>query len=43
LAAVGNAVIYLMAGVKAASYAAAVRRINTHPKEALALLDLPQS
>jgi predicted transposase YbfD/YdcC len=42
LAAVRNAVIHLLAGVEASSYAAAVRRLNNHPEEALALLDLPQ-
>jgi predicted transposase YbfD/YdcC len=42
LAAVRNAVIHLLAGVEASSYAAAIRRLNHHPEEALALLDLPQ-
>jgi hypothetical protein len=42
LAAVRNAVIHLLAGLEAASYAAAIRRLNNHPEEALALLDLPQ-
>lgn len=42
LAAVRNAVIHLLAGVEADSRAAAVRRLNNHPEEALALLDLPQ-
>jgi predicted transposase YbfD/YdcC len=42
LAAVRNAVIHLLAGVEASSYAAAIRRLNNHPEEALALLDLPQ-
>ena len=42
LAAVRNAVIHLLAGVEAASNAAAIRRLNNHPEEALALLDLPQ-
>ena len=42
LAAVRNAVIHLLAGVEASSTAAAVRRLNNHPEEALALLDLPQ-
>jgi hypothetical protein len=42
LAAVRNAVIHLLAGVDAPSYAAAIRRLNNHPEEALALLDLPQ-
>lgn len=42
LAAVRNAVIYLLATQGAPSQAAAVRRLNAHPEEALALLDLPQ-
>jgi predicted transposase YbfD/YdcC len=42
LAAVRNAVIHLLAGVEATSNAAAIRRLNNHPEEALALLDLPQ-
>jgi predicted transposase YbfD/YdcC len=42
LAAVRNAVIHLLAGVDATSKAAAIRRLNNHPEEALALLDLPQ-
>ena len=42
LAAVRNAVIHLLAGVEAPSRAAAIRRLNNHPEEALALLDLPQ-
>ncbi len=42
LAAVRNAVIHLLAGVEADSRAAAIRRLNNHPEEALALLDLPQ-
>lgn len=42
LAAVRNAVIHLLAGVDAPSRAAAIRRLNNHPEEALALLDLPQ-
>ena len=42
LAAVRNAVIHLLAGVKAESRAAAISRLNNHPEEALALLDLPQ-
>ncbi|HEY7312031.1 MAG TPA: ISAs1 family transposase [Gemmataceae bacterium] len=42
LAAVRNAVIHVLAGVDASSYAAAIRRLNNHPEEALALLDLPQ-
>jgi hypothetical protein len=42
LAAVRNAVIHLLSGVEAPSYAAAIRRLNNRPEEALALLDLPQ-
>jgi predicted transposase YbfD/YdcC len=42
LAAVRNAVIHLLAQVDASSKAAAIRRLNNHPEEALALLDLPQ-
>jgi hypothetical protein len=42
LAAVRNAVIHLLAGVEAPSHAAAIRRLNAHPEEALDLLDLPQ-
>src|SRR4051794_36560403 len=42
LAAVRNAVIHLLAGVESASRAAAIRRLNNHPEEALALLHLPQ-
>ena len=42
LAAVRNAVIHLLAGVEADSRAAAIRRLNHHPEEALALLNLPQ-
>jgi hypothetical protein len=42
LAAVRNAVVHLLAGVDASSRAAAIRRLNNHPEEALALLDLPQ-
>jgi hypothetical protein len=42
LAAVRNAVIHLLAGVGAPSHAAAIRRLNAHPEEALDLLDLPQ-
>ena len=41
LAAVRNAVIHLLAGVEAANHAAAIRRLNNHPEEALALIDLP--
>jgi hypothetical protein len=42
LAVVRNAVVHLRTGVDAASRAAAIRRLNNHPEEALALLDLPQ-
>jgi predicted transposase YbfD/YdcC len=42
LAAVRNALIHLLADVEADSRAAAIRRLNNHPEEALALLDLPQ-
>ena len=42
LAAVRNSVIHLLAGVEADSRAAAIRRLNNHPEEALALVDLPQ-
>jgi len=42
LAAVRNAVIHLLAGLGAASHAAAIRRLNARPEEALALLELPQ-
>lgn len=42
LAAVRNAVIHLLADVAADSRAAAIRRLNHRPEEALALLDLPQ-
>jgi hypothetical protein len=42
LAAVRNAIVHLLAGVDAPSHAAAIRRLNAHPEEALALLDLPQ-
>jgi len=41
LAAVRNAVIHLLAGVDAPNHAAAIRRLNVHPEEALDLLDLP--
>jgi len=41
LAAVRNAVIHLLAGVQADSRAGAIRRLNNHPEEALALLQLP--
>ena len=43
LAAVRNAVIHLLAGVVAPNHAAAIRRLNAHSEEALALLDLPQT
>jgi hypothetical protein len=42
LAAVRNAVIHLLAGVDATSNAAAIRRLNNRPEEALALLGLPR-
>lgn len=42
LAAVRNVVIHLLGGLGASSHAAAIRRLNAHPKEALDLLDLPQ-
>jgi hypothetical protein len=42
LAAVRNAVIHLLSGLEAPSHAAALRRLNAHPEEALALLDIPQ-
>jgi hypothetical protein len=42
LAAVRNAIIHLLADVEASSHAAAIRRLNAHPEEALNLLDLPQ-
>ena len=42
LAAVRNVVIHLLAGVDAPNHAAAIRRLNAHPDEALDLLDLPQ-
>ncbi len=42
LAAVRNAVVHLLAGVAMPSRAATLRRLNAHPEEALALLDLPQ-
>lgn len=42
LAAVRNAVLHVLAGVQASSKAAAIRRLNHHPEEALALLGLPQ-
>jgi predicted transposase YbfD/YdcC len=43
LAAVRNAVIHLLAEIDASSYAAAIRRLNNRPEEALAILDLPQN
>lgn len=42
LAAVRNALIHLLATGDAPSQAAAIRRFNAHPEEALALLDFPQ-
>ncbi len=42
LAAVRNAVIHLLGSLGATSHAAALRRLNAHPEEALALLDCPQ-
>ena len=42
LAAVRNAIIHLLGTRGASSRAAAIRRLNAHPEEALALLDLPQ-
>lgn len=41
LAALRNAVVHLLAGVDASSHAAAIRRLNARPDEALDLLDLP--
>jgi predicted transposase YbfD/YdcC len=38
LAALRNAVVHLLAGVQVASKAAAIRRLNAHPEEALELL-----
>jgi hypothetical protein len=43
LAAIRNAVVHLLAAVGAPSHAAAIRRLNAHPEEARALLDLPQT
>lgn len=43
LAAIRNAVIHLLAGLDSPSHAAAIRRFNAQPKEALALLNLPQT
>lgn len=42
LAAVRNAIIHLLSSLDAPSNPAAIRRFNTHPEEALALLDIPQ-
>ncbi|MBY0522767.1 MAG: ISAs1 family transposase [Gemmataceae bacterium] len=42
-AAMRNTVIHRLAGVDAPSHAAAIRRLNAHPAEAVDLLDLPQS
>jgi hypothetical protein len=42
LAAVRNVVIHLLSQVAAPTKAAALRRLNAHPNEALALLNLPQ-
>lgn len=42
LAAIRNTVIHLLAGMDSPSHAAAIRRLNAHPEEAFALLDLPQ-
>ena len=41
LAALRNAVVHLLAEVPGASRAAAIRRLNAHPAEALELLGLP--
>jgi predicted transposase YbfD/YdcC len=41
LAAVRNIVIHLLAGMEAPSRAAAIRRLNNHPNEALELIGLP--
>jgi IS4 transposase len=43
LAAVRNAVVHLLSGLEVPSHAAAIRRLNAHPEEALALLELPQT
>ena len=40
LAAVRNTVIHLLAGMNSPNHAAAIRRLNAHPEEAFALLDL---
>jgi predicted transposase YbfD/YdcC len=42
LAAVRNAVIHLLCEVDCPSHAAAIRRLNARPEEALALLELPR-
>lgn len=42
LAAVRNAVIHLLGRLGLSSHAAAIRRLNSHPAEAIELLDLPQ-
>jgi predicted transposase YbfD/YdcC len=42
LAAIRNTIVHLLAGTNARSHAAAIRRLNVHPEEALALLNLPQ-
>jgi hypothetical protein len=42
LAAVRNTVIHLLAGTGAPNHAAAIRRLNARPTEAMELLDLPQ-
>jgi predicted transposase YbfD/YdcC len=42
LAAVRKAVIHLLRNVAAPTKAAALRRLNARPREALALLNLPQ-
>ena len=41
LAAIRNALVHLLAKVDATSYAAAIRRLNARPDEALDLLHLP--
>ena len=43
LAAVRNLVVHILAGMGASSTAAAIRRLNARPEEAMMLLDLPQS
>lgn len=42
LAAVRNAIVHLLAGTGAPSHAAAIRRLNARPEEALALIEFPQ-